>query len=123
MIAAAIRATSADRGLERLGERAERGDHLRLNQRGRASSHDLMSRGAVRLMSSNVPVVMSGLTPACMKAVPSSVKTTWCDRSQRPYLPRGPSASTYSTKPGRVRLVPFLAGRRGLARRPAASPT
>ncbi len=43
---------------------------------------------------------MSARTPACMNAVPPSVVTTLCDRSQRPYLPRGPSASTYSRKPG-----------------------
>ena len=28
------------------------------------------------------------------------VVTTLCDRSHRPYLPRGPSASTYSRNPG-----------------------
>ena len=63
------------------------------------SSHLVTSFNAIRLISSSDAGVSgtSGLMPACMKPVPSTAVTTLCERSHLPYLPRGPSASTYST--------------------------
>ena len=117
--AAEMRCSSATAASTASGSVQNGGTICALTITALVSSHAVMSRAAARLMSSKV-ADMSGRTPACMKAVPASVKTTLCDRNQRPYLPRGPSASTYSRNPGGCARQPGVAARRRLAWRRAA---